>query len=133
MSAREHIRGLEAQLNSGVERWNLREPFTFGAIYRRQIRAALDSYGLRWNEYRGLLSSDFIVLVSTRTEMANYIAFSKGMVEFMARIKASEIVEEREEILKQNRHRKLTFRAPLEVPFEGKTEEEIGLAIFRVM
>jgi hypothetical protein len=133
MSAREHILGLEAQLNSGVQRWNLREPFSFGAIYRRQIRAALDSYGLRSNEYRGLLGSEFIVLVSTRTEMANYIAFSKKMLTWMANIKAREIMEEREGLIKQNRNRKLTFRAPLHVPFDGKSEEEITAAVLYSM
>jgi hypothetical protein len=133
MTPRAYVMELERQLDAGTQCWNLRETFTFGALYRRRIRALLDSYGLRSNEHRGFLDSQFIVLVSTRTEMASYIAFSKQMIEFMAHLQATDVVEQREEILAQNRHRRLTFRAPLDVPFEGMTKDEIAVAIFHTM
>jgi hypothetical protein len=39
----------------------VRRQYSAGALVRRHLRAALDSMGAEWREYKGWLDSEFVV------------------------------------------------------------------------
>jgi phosphoribosylanthranilate isomerase len=87
--------------------------YEFGAMYRKGVMVRLDELGLPYTEHRTLVDSVIIVKTYTKEQEAAYRSFSADVRAFMVQLHEIEMEEERQELARINRFRKLTFRKPL--------------------
>lgn len=86
---------------------------TVGALYRKGVMIRLDELDIPYTEHRSLVDSVIIVKTYTAQQEAARKVFMREFIAFLRRLEALDRQEEREELDRKNRFRRLTFRKPL--------------------
>lgn len=86
---------------------------TIGAAFRKRWMIRLDELGIPYTEHRTFVDSDIIVKIYTTQQKSAYDVFMREFSAFMRLLEALDREEEREELERKNRFRRLTFRKPL--------------------
>lgn len=125
-----YVRVYEA-LDEGVQDFCFDGMFSVGAIYRSALRMNLHRRGLRFTEEKSLTGSLFIVKVRDMYDAEEFAGLGLQIDRMQAERRAEETIRTRQERIIENRFRRLTFRKPFKVPFEGWSKEKLTKAFMQ--
>jgi hypothetical protein len=89
------------------------------------VREQLHAEKLKYEETKYRYSSDFTIHVRSKEEAEACVRFFDNHDRLRTHEFVADVIAERAELVKKNKLRKLTFRKPLPVPYEGLTEEQL--------
>lgn len=118
---------IERAIELGFEVFNFKQLISFGALSRRRARAFFELNDICYYEIKGLLSSEFVVTVNSKRKVFALAQFTchMDMLNSLLAV-ADDKIEERAQVIKKNKFRKLVFRSPLPVPYDGMSRDDIA-------
>lgn len=119
-------RQVEKALDAGVDTFNFKQLFTFGAIHRSAARSFLRLHDISFSEDSSFLSSNFVVTIDTTRKAVAIAAFSRNIDGLNCLEHADELLEAQASLVRKNRLRKLVFRSALPVQYAGMDRVEIA-------
>jgi hypothetical protein len=120
---------VQKALNEGTQRFDFRDTFFVGLGRVRSVERELFKVHMEYTSQRVLLGREFWINVRTRRQAMLYLYFVEFMVELRARKEATQVVTERNRIIRENAWR---FKKNREtVPWNGWDEEDIARELFK--
>ena len=119
-------REVERALALGVEVFNFKQVFTMGALHRGSARVFFEVHSIRYYEEKTFLSSEFVVTVDTKAKASALAKFARQLNALNSLEAADDILEKQAQVIKKNKLRKLVFRAPMPIPYEGMNRTAIA-------
>ncbi len=116
---------LENKLNKDPESlpYPLKAPITVGVLARNTVRGRLKDYDLAWVENSGGV---WVIRAANEAAARRLVSFSRWLDGVNMLDLADKIIVERDKEVRRNTFRKLTFRKPRPVNFEGLDRFEIA-------
>jgi hypothetical protein len=119
-------REVERALALGVEVFDFKQVFSMGALHRGSARVFFELNDIRYYEEKSFLSSEFVVTVDTKAKASVLAKFGRQINALNSLEAADDILENQAQVIKKNKFRKLVFRSPLPVPYEGMNRTAIA-------
>lgn len=125
-----HMYGaVQKALREGTQRFDFRDTFFVGLGRVRSIERELFRVNMEYTSQRVLLGREFWINVRTRRQAELYLRLVELMVELRAREQATQVVTERDRLIRENAWRFKKNRQT--VPWDGWDEEDIAVELFK--
>jgi hypothetical protein len=109
----------------GATEFHFDASFTAPNAYRDMFYRHMRRETIKFDERSNRTTTEFTIHVRTRGQAATYVEFMDNFLDVLSMSLTEEVLAERQEIISANKLRKLTFRKPIRLPYEGQSERQI--------